>query len=373
MTKRMILMLVAVAVLFGGIFGYKAVGNYFMNQYLDNMPVPPATITAAKVMEDEWRLSATAVGTFKAVNGAELTTEASGIVTGIHFENGAEVTQGQSLVSLDIKADEAELERLQAAERLALVELNRHERLYQERSIAKSELQRRESEAAQASAAVKAQQARINQKTIRAPFSGVSGIRQVNLGQYVATGSPVVSVQSLDPIYLNFTLPERRLPQIHVGQRVNVEADAYPDTRFSGQVTAIEPAIQESTRTFLIQATFDNPEYLLKPGMFGRVQIDIGAPSRVKLVPQTAIQFNPYGNSVFVIREDDDGTLRAHQRFVVTGERRGDLISILDGLEVGDPIASSGLLKLRTGSVVIINENSSMAPTAELNPQPENQ
>lgn len=373
MTKRMILMLVAVGVLFGGIFGYKAVGNYFMNQFLDNMPVPPATISVAEVTEAEWRPEATAVGTFRAVNGAELTTEASGIVTGIHFENGAEVTQGQRLVSLDIEADEAELERLQAAERLALVELNRHERLYRENSISESELQRRESEAAQTTAAVKAQQARINQKTIRAPFDGISGIRQVNLGQYVATGSPVVSVQSLDPIYLNFTLPERRLPLLHVGQRVNAAADAYPETTFSGKITAIEPAVQESTRTFLVQATLTNPELLLQPGMFGRVQVDIGEPSTVKLVPQTAIQFNPYGNSVFIVREDDDGTLRAHQRFVMTGERRGDLISILDGLEVGDRIASSGLLKLRTGSVVIISDNADMAPTAELDPQPENQ
>jgi len=373
MTKRMILMLVAVGILFGGIFGYKAVVNYFMHQFLDNMPVPPATITVAEVTEDQWRPSATAVGTFRAVNGAELTTEANGIVTGIHFENGAEVTKGQRLISLDIEADEAELERLQAVEQLALVELNRHERLFRENSISESELQRRQSEAAQASAAVKAQEARIRQKTIRAPFDGISGIRQVNLGQYVATGSPVISVQSLDPIYLNFTLPERRLPLLHVGQRVIAGADAYPDTKFTGEITAIEPAIQESTRTFLVQATLPNPDLLLQPGMFGRVQIDIGEPSTVKLVPQTAIQFNPYGNSVFVIREDDDGTLRAHQRFVMTGERRGDLITILDGLEVGDRIASSGLLKLRTGSVVLISDNANMAPTADLDPQPANQ
>jgi membrane fusion protein, multidrug efflux system len=373
MTKRMILMLVAVGVVFGGIFGYKAIGNYFMNQFFDDMPVPPATITATEVTEAEWRPEATAVGTFMAVNGAELTTEASGIVTGIHFENGARVNQGQRLVSLDIEADEAELERLQAVEQLARVELNRHERLFRENNISESELQRRQSEAAQASAAVKTQEARIRQKTIRAPFDGISGIRQVNLGQYVATGSPVVSVQSLDPIYLNFTLPERRLPLLHVGQRVNARADAYPETTFSGEITAIEPAVQESTRTFLVQATFQNPDLLLRPGMFGRAQVDIGEPATVKLVPQTAIQFNPYGNSVFMIREDDEGTLHAHQRFVMTGERRGDLITVLGGLEVGDRIATSGLLKLRTGSVVIISDNGDVAPKADLDPQPENQ
>ncbi|MDQ2077768.1 efflux RND transporter periplasmic adaptor subunit [Marinimicrobium sp. ABcell2] len=373
MAKRMILMLVAVGILFGGIFGYKAVGNYFMNQFFDDMPVAPATITATEVTEAEWRPEATAVGTFMAVNGAQLTSEANGIVTGIHFENGARVTQGQRLVSMDIEADEAELERLQAVERLALVELNRHERLYRENNISESELQRRESEAAQASAAVKTQEARIRQKTIRAPFDGISGIRQVNLGQYVGAGSPVVSVQSLDPIFLNFTLPERRLPLLHVGQQVNARADAYPETTFTGEITAIEPSIQESTRTFLVQATFANADLLLRPGMFGRAQVDIGEPDTVKLVPQTAIQFNPYGNSVFIIREDDDGTLRSHQRFVMTGERRGDLITVVDGLEVGDRIATSGLLKLRTGSVVIISDNGDVAPTAELDPQPENQ
>jgi membrane fusion protein (multidrug efflux system) len=372
MTKRMIIMLVAVGIIFGGIFGFKAIGNHFMNQFFDNMPIPPVTITATEVYEDDWVPSATAVGSFLAVNGAQLTTEASGIVTGIHFENGAQITSGQRLVSLDIETDEADLERLVAAEKLTLVELGRYQRLYREGNISESELQRRESEAAQATAAVSAQQARIRQKTIRAPFDGISGIRQVNLGQYVSAGSPVISVQSLDPIYLNFTLPEQRLSVIHVGQPVNALVDAYPGSEFTGEITAIEPGIRESTRTFEIQATFANPDHKLRPGMFGRVQVDIGEPRTVKLAPQTAVQFNPYGNSVFVIREEGEG-LKVTRRFVRTGDRRGDLIAVVDGLEVGDLIATSGLLKLRNDSVVIVSDNGKAAPAAEQDPRPENQ
>lgn len=372
MTKRMILMLVAVGIIFGGIFGYKAFVSQMISGHFENMPEQAATITAAEVKTDRWTPKATAVGTFAAVNGAQLTTEAQGIVTGIHFENGSEVTKGQRLVSLDTQTDEAELESLKAAEKLAELELQRNRKLYRENNVSESELQRSESQAAQTRAAVNAQQARIAQKTIRAPFDGLAGIRQVNLGQYVAPGNPVVGVQALDPIYLNFTLAERRFADIQEGQTVTAQVDAYPDVQFSGQITAIEPSVRESTRTFEVQATLSNSDLKLRPGMFGRVVVDTGAERQVLIAPQTAIQFNPYGNSVFVIREQE-GDLRVTQRFIRTGERRGDLVEILDGLEEGDRIASSGLLKLRNEALVKISEDEANEPTTELNPQPENQ
>lgn len=372
MTKRMIWMLVAVAIVFGGIFGYKAFVSQMISDAISNQPEQPAAITAAQVKLDQWTPAAAAVGSFAAINGAQLTTEAQGIVTGIHFENGAEVEQGQRLVSLDIESDQAELSRLEAAESLAELELTRYRQLYEEGNVSISELQRRESEAQQANAAVRAQQARINQKTIRAPFDGLAGIRQVNVGQYVSPGSPVVGVQALDPIYLNFSLPEQQLSDIQEGQTVNVAVDAYPELTFNGTVTAIEPSISASTRTFDIQATLDNPEIKLRPGMFGRVRVDTGAAREVKILPQTAIQFNPYGNSVFVIQEKD-GDLRVTQRFVRTGERRGDMVAVLEGLEEGDRVASSGLLKLRNNALVKISEDEDTQPTRELNPQPENQ
>lgn len=372
MTKRMIIMLIAVGILFGGIFGFKIFMNGFLNNMFDNMPMPTATITATEVTEDEWTPQTRAVGSFRAVNGAELTAEASGMVTGIHFDNGDEVKKGQKLVTLNPETDEADLERLQATEKLALLELERHRKLYEEGNISESELQRRESEAAQASAAVKSQQARLRQKTIRAPFDGISGIRQVNLGQYVSPGNPVVSVQSLDPIFLNFTLPEQELGRVENGQSIAVAVDAYPEESFTGEITAIEPAVDESTRTFEVQATLQNDDLRLRPGMFARVSLDVGESRHVKLVPQTAIQFNPYGNAVFVIREEGE-ELKVTRRFVSTGERRGDMIVIQEGLEVGDRVATSGLLKLRNDASVKINDDPELQPNTDLDPQPANQ
>ncbi|MCH8538872.1 MAG: efflux RND transporter periplasmic adaptor subunit [Alkalimonas sp.] len=372
MFKRMSLMLLAVIIVFGGIFGYKAIGNHFMNEFFDNMPMPVASITAAEAYTDRWEPAIQAVGSFVAVQGTELTAETSGIVNAIYFDNGHAVEKGQILVTLDDSIDQPELSRLKAAEQLAKLELNRTQRLYQDNSVSELELRRRESEAEQASAAVNIQQAKIAQKVIRAPFSGIAGIRRVNLGQLVSPGSAVVSIESLDPIYLNFTLPEQRLSQIHSGQSLTVSVDAYPEQTFSGQITAIAPAVRASSRSVEIQATFENPEQLLRPGMFARIDVHTGEQQEVLLIPQTALQFNTYGNSVFVLREED-GELKAFQRFVQTGESRGDLIRVLDGLEAGDRVATSGLLKLRNEAVVKVSDNGNAQPSAELNPQPDNQ
>lgn len=392
MKFRMFLMLLAAALVFGGIFGFKAVGNYFMNEYFDTMGTPPVTITATEAYQDQWTPGAKAVGSFAAVDGAELTTEASGIVAEIHFENGAAVRAGQHLVTLDTEADEAELARLEAVAQLAGLEEARFERLYRENSVSESEFQRRQSEAEQARAAVRAQEARIRQKTIRSPFDGVAGLRRVNRGQYVSAGSPVVAVASPDPLYLNFTLPEKRLVDIRPDQEVQARVDAFPGETFSGVVTAIEPRIRESTRTFEIQATFANPDSRLLPGMFARVTMSTGEPVSTTVIPQTALQFNTYGNSVYVVVEgekgdsadgeegaggdggpEDDGNLRVTRRFVRTGETRGDLIAVLDGIEPGERVATSGLLKLRNDAPVVISDDEDLAPTADPDPSPANQ
>ncbi len=372
MFKRMFIMLLAVIVLFGGIFGYKAVGNFYMNQFFDNMPMPPASITATEVVSANWQPYLQAVGSFAAVNSTELTTEASGIVSLIAFENGAEITKGQLLVQLDDRIDQAELTRLEAVKSLAQLEQNRLEKLFREGSVSELEFRRRESETAQAIAAVASQQARIAQKSLYAPFTGVAGIRQVSLGQLLTGGTAVVSLQSLDPLFLNFTVPEQQLPLITLGKDISVQVDAFADTRFTGKITAIAPAIRESSRSIEIQATFANPERQLRPGMFARVQLNTGASNAVTLIPQTAVQFNPYGNAVFVVTEQE-GTKTVTQRFITTGEARGDLIAVTAGLTAGEVIATSGLLKLRNGAAVSIVENSSAEPTADLNPTPANQ
>ncbi len=372
MLKRMILMLTVSTLIFGGIFGYKAIGNHFMNQFFDNMPIPPVTVTATKVTTDEWQPFVSAIGSFNAINSTELTTEASGIITGIHFENGTDIKQGTLLVTLDDGVDRAELKRLQAVEELAKLELSRYQRLFREKNISESELRRGESEAKQAAAAVESQLARIAQKTIRAPFDGVAGLRQVSLGQLLSPGTTVVSLQSFAPIYLNFTLPEQHLPTIRLGGHVQVSVDSVPQREFIGKITAIAPSVREASRSIEVQATLDNQDLALRPGMFARVQLNTGEPRSVSLIPQTAIQFNPYGNSVFVI-EEQDGKQIVQQRFVQTGERRGDLITVEQGLAVGERIVTSGLLKLRNGSQIIISDNPRLQPSADINPSPINQ
>jgi membrane fusion protein (multidrug efflux system) len=371
MNKRMILMLLGVGILFGGIFGFKAFVNTMIADFFDNMPMPTATITAGEAREIPWTRELEAVGSFTAVQGAMLTSEVGGIVREIRFENGARVEAGQVLLVLDDETDQARLRSLEAAQRLADLELQRARRLASQNNISEAELTRRESDAEQAVAAVNEQRARIRQKSVRAPFSGELGIRLVNVGQYLSPGDPVVSLQSVDPIYLDFSLPERRIGEIRREQTVNVHVDAL-GRDVQGKVNAIEPAVSASTRTLRVQATVNNDDDSLRPGMFGRVRLEIGEAENRVVVAQSAISFSPYGNSVYVISEDEEGRLTVNRRFVQTGERRGDLVVVTDGLSAGDRVATSGLLKLRNGSVVEISDDEAVQPRQSLEPRPDN-
>jgi membrane fusion protein, multidrug efflux system len=371
MNKRMVVMLAAVGVVFGGIFGYKAFVNAMIEDFFDNMPMPTATITAGEAREMSWTRELEAVGSFAPVQGAMLTTEAGGIVREIRFESGSRVEAGTDLLILDSESDQARLRSLEAAQRLAALELERARRLAAQNNISDAELTRRESEAEQATAAVNEQRARIAQKTLRAPFAGELGIRQVNVGQYVSPGDPAVSLQSVDPIYVNFNLPERRVAEVERGQEVNVRVDAR-SAQFRGVINAVEPSVRDSTRTFAVQARVDNPDGLLRPGMFGRVSLQVGDPEDVVVAPLSAISFSPYGNSVFVISETDGGQLRVNRRFVQTGARRGDFVVIMEGLAPGDRVATSGLLKLRNDAPVNISDDDAVQPREDLAPQPGN-
>ncbi|HEX2237301.1 MAG TPA: efflux RND transporter periplasmic adaptor subunit [Gammaproteobacteria bacterium] len=399
MTYRSILLPIGAAVVFGGLLFVKSYGNKQMNAMFDSMPQPPVTVSAAKVQWARWPQEIKAVGSFAAVNGAELATEVGGNVNKIGFKNGQFVKAGEVLLQLDTEINIAQLKVLEAAARLAELELGRAERLIESRSVSEAELDAAQSRAEQARANVEAQRARIAQKTIVAPFDGVLGIRRVNLGQYVGAGTPVVSLQSLNPIFLNFMLPQQRLADVSIGQEVTAYVDAYPDLSFEGTVTAIEPRVEQSTRNFAVQASFQNPDGKLRPGMFARAMLEYGAPQHVLTVPQTAISFNPYGNSVYVVhkmnttthRQTEQGAnagsqasagekqapsptsepaLTVTQRFVLTGSRRGDLIAIKEGLKAGEQVATSGLLKLRNDAVV--NINNEVTPKAELTPTPPN-
>lgn len=379
---RLVVLLLIALVLFGGVFFMKWFGNKMMAQYLENMPTPPATISATAVAEMSWDNRIEAVGTLVPVNGAELTTEAGGIVHAIHFESGARVEKGTLLVSLDTANERGDLKRLQAQAQLAELNRKRREQLFKLEAISKSDYDAAVAEANAAQAAVEAQAGRIAQKEIRAPFAGQLGIRKVNVGQYVAAGTPIVSLQSLDPIDVDFSLPEQYTGVVHPGYQVTVAVDAYPDRQFSGEILAVEPRVDTATRNFGLRARLPNSEMMLRPGQFGRVVLSLPGEREVLAVPRTAVSYNSYGTSVFVVQKKKPAEnapapaegqppasdLEVVQRFVRIGDGRGDYVAVTDGLKAGEQVATSGLLKLRNQQPVIINNE--IEPETKLEPKP---
>lgn len=383
-TKRMILMLIAATVVFGGIFGVKWFGSRQMNAMFDNMPQPPASVSVAVAKAERWRDGAEAVGTFMAVNGADVTTEAGGIIREFLFEPGQRVKAGTVLVRLNTANEEATLRAQEAAAKLAVTQRDRWRELGAQKLVSQAEVEQRAADAATTLAQVEAQRALIAQKTIRAPFDGTLGIRKANLGQYIAPGSPIVNLQSMNPIFLDFTLPQQRMDQVVEGTIVQATIDSLPGRRFEGRITAIEPLIDAETRSFKVQATVLNDDNALRPGTFAKVGFDLGSEQAVVVIPQTAVSFNPYGNAVYVVRdvpygEKDVGMdgkpLKGmkqvvQQRFIKTGGTRGDLVAVTEGLKPGERVVTSGLLKLRNDAVVTINNK--VQPTAESAPKPDN-
>ncbi|QDA57667.1 efflux RND transporter periplasmic adaptor subunit [Thermomonas aquatica] len=378
--KRMILMLISALVVFGGVFGIKAMIGAQTNKFFDNMPQPAVAVSSANARIQAWSDDAEAVGTFVAVNGADVTTESGGVVRSIEFAAGQPVRAGAVLVRLNAANELATLRSLEAAARLAKVQADRWQKLGKDKLVSLDEVQSRVTGAATAQAQVDAQRALIEQKTIRAPFSGVLGIRKVNLGQFVSPGDAIVSLQQLDPIYLDFSLPEQRIGQLVEGSMIRATVDAMPGVVFDGKVTAIEPLVDPNTRNFKAQATVQNPDGKLRPGSFAHVGFALGGERQVVVIPQTAVSFNPYGNAVFVIskvkRKDGETDMQGKpltgdklivtQRFIKTGATRGDLIAVTDGLKPGEQVVTSGLLKLRNDAEVTINNK--VQPSADAAP-----
>jgi membrane fusion protein (multidrug efflux system) len=387
MTKRMIIMLVAVFVVFGAVFGMKWFGNKMMNEFVNNMPIPPVTITAAPAQKMSWSNRLDAIGTLVPVNGTDVTTESGGIVTAIHFESGDRVEKGARLISLDAANERGELKRLQAQAELAELNRQRREKLYKLEAISKSDYDAAVSEANAAKAAVESQSGRLAQKEIRAPFAGLLGIRRVNVGQYLGAGTAIVTLQSLDPIDVDFALPEQYGSRVQPGLTVEVTIDAYPDDKFAGKVLAVEPRVDIATRNFGLRARLENPDLKLRAGQFGRVQLQLPGSRNVVALPRTAISYDSYGTSVYVVVKKKvdpnapkpepmpgapagpDTDLEVTQRFIKVGDVYGDYIAILEGLQEGEQVATSGLLKLRNGQPVIIDNKSELKP--ELQPKPQ--
>jgi membrane fusion protein (multidrug efflux system) len=314
----------------------------------------------------------TAIGSVTAVQGVSVTTEIPGTVRDIAFESGAVVAKGDLLVRLDTSSEEAQLRALEAQVDWARLTFQRQRTLREQNMVSQSDLDSAEAALKQNQANADAVRTTIEKKTIRAPFAGRLGIRQVNLGQYLDAGKPVVSLQSLAPIHADFSLPQQELGRLNTGMRVRLHIDAYPDHNFEGSLTAITPDLDQSTRSVGLEATLDNSDQLLRPGMFAQVEVLLPEKKNVLVIPITSVLNAPYGASVYLIeskpQQDGKTEMTVKQQFVRLGPARGDFLSVESGLKAGDRIASSGLFKLRNGMAVV--ENNSIAPKSAEAPKP---
>jgi membrane fusion protein, multidrug efflux system len=373
MIKRMVIMLVAVAVVFGGIFGFQVFKAAMIKKFISALSNPPQTISAATAATSEWQPKIEAIGSLRAVKGAELSLEASGVVESISFNSGDDVEAGAILLKLRTADDVARLDSLKAMAELNEITLDRSQRLLKTQATSQAQLDSDAAKLKDAKAQVAQQQAVIDKKILRAPFAGHLGIRAVDLGQYLGAGTPIVTLQALDPIYVDFFVPQQSVDQVRLGQQVAVNVDAYKDQTFAGEISAINPKVDVSNRNVQIRATLKNPDHRLLPGMYATIDVAVGPPATYVTLPQTAITFNPYGDTVYVVESknnDAEGKpqLVARQTFVTIGPTRGDQVAIVRGIDAGDTIVTAGQIKLHNGSVVMVDN--SVTPTADAAPAP---
>lgn len=333
---------------------------------------PPETVTSITAREEAWQETLVTVGAFTPVQGVTVSAEEEGKITGILFESGAKVEKGAVLVQLDVSVEEAELKAAVARSENALVQLRRLQGLQGTGALAQKELDDADTEWRQATAEGERLRAVIDRKTIRAPFGGSTGIRQVQLGQYLSKGDPIVNLQSLSPIYIEFNIPQQRLALLNPGQRVELFVDAYPGETFAGTITTISPQLDTATRNLQLQATVANADERLRPGMFARVHVLVGGQTPRITVPATAVNSAPFGDSVFILEKMTDAAgqeyLGVRQQFVRVGPARGDQVAILEGLQAGEEVATSGLFKLRPNAAVKIDN--SITPGNSATPKP---
>jgi membrane fusion protein (multidrug efflux system) len=353
--KRLAVVILGLAVVFGAIFGWKYHQASQAKARSQGGP-PPAVVSSTEVRAEVWRPEISAAGSLVASAGVFVTNEVAGQVAEIHFESGQVVRQGDLLVRLDDQTDRAQLDALAAERDLAKIRLDRVSRLIKDNMISRSDFDEAKSQYEAAQARVASQRSLVDKKTIRAPFSGRLGLREVNLGQYLAPGSQIVSLQAFDPIYADFTLPERYLSRLSTGQSVVVRVQAYGTRSFDGRITAIEPRIETATRNLRVRATLKNPGGELRPGMFADVSVLSPEQRKVLTLPRTALTYAPYGDSVFVIEQANGATV-ARQRQVQAGEHRGERVEIVSGLSEGDAVVSAGQVKLRDGQAIKINNS----------------
>ena len=353
---RFVFVIVLLGAVLGGIFGYKF---YQFGQMKERMsqPQPPAEVSATRVVSERWTPALKSVGSVEAVNGIRVANEVPGVIREIGFESGDTVEQGDVLIRLDSQIDQAALRTRRAEAQLAAREFNRIEDLLPRRAVSQSQYDEAKANYDAARARVNEAEAQLNKKVIRAPFDGKLGLRLVDQGEYIATGTFIVEINMLDPIYLDYTLSERELPRVERGYEVVASVAAVAGETFTGEVSAINTSVNPETRTVRIRATLPNPDGKLRPGMFSTVMTRHPEQETLLTLPRTAVSYNTYGDYVFLIEEDDSGQLTVTRRSVETGEVRGDRVAITKGVSEGDQVVAKGLLRLRAGQSIDIQQD----------------
>lgn len=341
-------------------FIFYGIKIFMMRWYMSHYVEPPVYVSATKATLTTWNPELTAVGSLKASNGVDVNAEVSGQILSIDFQSGDHVKQGDLLVQLNDAVDQQTLQRDEAKLRFDQVDYERKELLLKENAVARSAVDAAKAAFLQSQAAVASDKVMIEQKKIRAPFSGKIGIRQVNVGQYITTGTAIVTLQALHPLFVDFSLPEQDLPNLYNGQAITVKVDAYPNQIFTGKITAINSAIDVNTRSIAVRATIPNEKEMLYPGLFADVSVMLPQQHNLIIVPQSAVTYSLYGDSIYVIESKTNNTkekpvLIAVQKYVKVGERRGNDVAISEGIKVGDEVVTSGQIKLHPHSVVVVN------------------
>ena len=375
MPRRMTIMLCGVFLLLGLIFGFNQLKTYMIKYFISGMGLPPATVSTMVVANSEWQPKLTSVGNVRAFRGVELSTELAGLVANVPIKSGQDVKEGELLIKLNDVSDVAQLNSLKALADLAKVINERDRQQLAIQAISKNVFDTSAADAKSKQAQVEQQTALVAKKNLKAPFSGRIGIVSINPGQYVNSGDKLLTLQTLDPIFVDFNLPQNNAEQIKVGQEVEVTTDAFKDASFTGKITAVSPKVDTNTRNIQVEAQLANPDKKILPGMFANVNIKIGDQVKFLTLPQTAVTYNPYGSTVFIAKsagkKDKQGKeiLEAQQVFVTTGATRGDQVAILKGVEEGATVVTSGQLKLKNGTPLIINNK--VQPANSPNPKPQ--
>uniref|UniRef100_UPI004047A4F9 efflux RND transporter periplasmic adaptor subunit n=1 Tax=Polynucleobacter sp. TaxID=2029855 RepID=UPI004047A4F9 len=375
MRRRMTIMLFSTLLLLGLIFGFNQLKTFMIKYFISGMGLPPATVSTMIVGSSEWQPKLSSVANVRAFRGVDLSPEIGGLVDSVAIKSGMDVQQGEVLIKLNDASDVAQLNSLKAMADLAKVINDRDRQQLAIQAISKNVFDTSNADAKSKLAQVEQQAALVAKKSLKAPFSGRVGIVMINPGQYVNPGDKLVTIQTLDPIFVDFNLPQSTAGQIAVGQEIIVTTDAFKDASFAGKITAISPKVDLNTRNIKVEAQLANPDKKILPGMFANVNIKVGGLENLLTLPQTAVTYNPYGSTVFLAKptgkKDKQGNpgLEAQQVFVTTGPTRGDQVAILKGIEAGATVVTSGQLKLKNGTPLIINNT--VQPSNLPNPQPQ--